>query len=110
MAILAGLVGAVAFAAWCVAVYSLFRIVGLAPAGERFSTLFDLGWWKFDKIRARVGAAADPLIRNYVGAFLAFFGCVILIAVLSVFLATEQQENGREDIAAASAILLPTLA
>lgn len=93
LSVLVGLLGAIGVAAWGTALYSLIQIVALAPAGQRFGTLFTLGWWKFDKIRATVGPAAEPHIKRYVMAFGAFFVVVIGMAVVSIFLAADAQ-NG----------------
>ena len=100
LVVLLSVLGLVAVLAWCFALYSLIQLIALAPAGHRFSTLFSLGWWQFDKIKAVIGPAADPHVKNYVRAFIAFFFVVIGLAVLGVFLGMEQQNATGEATAA----------
>ncbi len=72
-----GVLGLFAVFAWGVAVLSAIQIVRLAPAGQRMRAYGQLGWWQFDKIRAVTGGAADPHIRTYQRAFVAFIFCVL---------------------------------
>ncbi len=74
-----------AAAAWLVAVVSAAAIFGLAPKGRKVETYFDIGWWRFDKVRATIGPAAEPHIRRYRLAFLSFF-IVLLSVILFTFL------------------------
>jgi hypothetical protein len=76
---------------WVIAVIAAIQIVGLAPKGEKIRTYGQLGWWQFDKIRATIGPAADPHIRTYQRAFVAFFIIVILAAVGGVLLGAQAQ-------------------
>jgi hypothetical protein len=91
--VLGGIAGTVAVGAWIVALASALQIVRLAPAGQRLSVWFTLGWWRFDKIRAIAGPAANPLIRRYVWAFATFFVAVVFIIVISLLVAIDNQ-NG----------------
>ncbi|MEO6013717.1 MAG: hypothetical protein ABIQ30_09070 [Devosia sp.] len=70
--------GLFAVFAWGLAVVSAIRIVRLAPAGQRFKTYGQLGWWQFGRVRAAIGPAADQHIRTYQRAFIAFIVCVFV--------------------------------
>jgi hypothetical protein len=89
--IVAGIVGLFAVLSWIVAVIAAIQIVSLSPAGTKWRTYFRLGWWKFADIRAVAGPAVDPHIRTYQRAFIAFFVCILLMAVAGVFLGIAQQ-------------------
>ena len=78
LGVLAGILGTVAVGAWIVAVVSALSIVQLAPAGQRMSLWFTLGWWRFDRVRAATGSAADPHIKRYVLACVVFFIAILL--------------------------------
>jgi hypothetical protein len=93
--VLASIMGSMAALAWIFAVVSCLQLVGMTPAGQKLATTFDLGWWKFSAIEGRIGPAARPVIKNYVRAFLVFFLCVILLAVLSIFGAMSEQTGTR---------------
>jgi hypothetical protein len=89
--ILLSAVGLVAVLSWIVAVIAAIQIVSASPAGTRMRNYFRLGWWKFADIRAAAGPAVDPHIRTYKRAFIAFFVCILLLAVVMMFLGIEQQ-------------------
>jgi hypothetical protein len=89
--VLAGIAGTVAVGAWIVAVVSALQIVRLAPAGQRLSAWFTLGWWRFDRIRSVAGPAANPLIKRYVWSFAAFFVAVLGTIVISMLIAIADQ-------------------
>jgi hypothetical protein len=101
--VLLGLLAVIGAGAWCVALLSLVQVVSLAPSGTRMATLFDMGWLKFNKIRANVGPAAAPHLRNYGLAFMAFFVVVIGIAAVAILLAASN-ENGASAAAAATGL------
>lgn len=94
------ILGVLAVAAWTVAVYSAARIVALAPDGSRIKTLFTLGWWQFDKVKAIAGPSAQMHISWYVRAFAAFLLAVVLIALLSILVAQETTGPASEEQAA----------
>jgi hypothetical protein len=95
--VLAGIAGTVAVGAWIVAVVSALQIVRLAPAGQRLSTWFSLGWWRFDRIRAVAGPAANPLIKRYVWSFATFFAAVLGTIVVSMLVAITGQSAAAID-------------
>ena len=74
----------VAVGAWLVAAVSAISLVGLAPAGSRLATLFDLGWWRFATIESRIGPSAHSPIARYRKSFIVFFLCV-LAGILATF-------------------------
>ena len=106
LGVLAGIIGVVAIGAWIVAVTSALSIAQLAPAGQRMSTWFTLGWWRFDKVRAATGPAADPHIKRYVRAFVVFFAAILVAMGIGIALtftaangpAEEQQASEPERI------------
>jgi hypothetical protein len=95
--VLAGIAGTIAVGAWIVAVVSALQIVRLVPAGKRLSAWFDLGWWRFDNIRAVAGPAADPLIKRYVLSFAAFFVAVLGTIVVSILVTITGQNAAASD-------------
>lgn len=82
-AILIPLVVILAFGAWLTAAYSAISLVSLAPKGEKFSTYMALGWWRFDTVRARIGPAAEPHLKRYRLAFMAFFALILGVIVVA---------------------------
>ncbi|MBL8598726.1 MAG: hypothetical protein JNL14_13405 [Devosia sp.] len=82
---------ALGFFAWGIAVLSAFRIVSLAPEGQKLSVYGQVGWWQFDKIRAALGPDVDPHIRAYQRAFLTFIGCVLIAMVAGTLFAAQAQ-------------------
>ena len=80
------------FVAWAVAAVGFFmvaavyvRLAALAPSGQKFAALLDLGFWNFPAVSRRIGPPAEPLLRNYrrgfavfIAAFAVFFGAVIV--------------------------------
>ena len=89
--IVLSVLAALGFFAWGVAVLSAIRIVSLAPKGQKLSIYGQVGWWQFDKIRAALGPDADPHIRAYQRAFLAFIGCVLIAMVAGTLFAAQAQ-------------------
>ena len=81
----------VAVAAWCVAVFSAFRVITLVPAGQRLKAWSSLGWWQFDKVRGLAGDAAVPHVKRYIQAFVAFFAAVIGVIVIAAIAAIAEQ-------------------
>lgn len=72
---------ALGFFAWGIALLSAFRIVSLAPKGQKLSIYGKVGWWQFGEIRAALGPQVEPHIRSYKRAFLVFIGMVLLAMV-----------------------------
>ena len=97
LGVLAGIIGVVAIGAWIVAVISALSIVQLAPAGQKMSIWFTLGWWRFDKIRAATGPAADPHIKRYVRAFLVFFAAIIVAMGIGIAVTFTAQNEPAEE-------------
>lgn len=89
--IVLGVIGLFALLSWILAVISAIQIVSLAPRGTKIRNYYRLGWWKFADIRSDIGPAADVHIRTYQRAFIAFFVCIVLVAVVMVFLGVERQ-------------------
>jgi hypothetical protein len=52
---------------------------------------YRLGWWKFAQIQADAGPAVETHIRTYKRAFIAFFVCVLLVAVVMIALGAPPQ-------------------
>ena len=75
------LIAILALGAWGMAVFSAISLVSLAPKGEKLSTYFALGWWRFQTIRTRIGPAADPHLQRYRLAFLGFFSLIVGVIV-----------------------------
>ena len=85
LTILIPLVVILAVGAWGTAVFSALSLVSLAPKGEKISTYFALGWWRFETIRTRIGPAAEPHLRRYRLAFIGFFAMILgIVAVAAV--------------------------
>lgn len=76
-----------ALAAWVVAAWSAAALFGLAPKGRKLQTYFDVGRWRFDKVRAAVGPAAEPHIRRFRLAFLSFFIVLLSVILFTVLMA-----------------------
>ncbi len=100
------IMGLVAVGAWIVALVSALSIIGLAPAGQRMSTWFALGWWRFDKVEAVTGPGAVPHIKRYVWAFTAFFVAILIGFVVTVAVGIATQ-NGNGQTAAIADTLIP---
>lgn len=90
--ILLTVTAALGFLAWGIALLSAFRIVALAPKGQRLATYGKIGWWQFGEIRAALGPDVDPHIRAYRRAFITFI-CLVLIAMLVGSLLTISAQN-----------------
>lgn len=75
----------IAFVAWAFAGLSALSVVQLAPKGEKLSSYFELGCWRFAALEARLGPAVTPHLVRYKRAFLVFFAaiCAMLVLVLS---------------------------
>jgi hypothetical protein len=97
LGVLAGILGVVAIGAWIVAVMSALSIVQLAPAGQKMSIWFTLGWWRFDKIRTVTGPAADPHIKRYVRAFLVFFAAILVAMGIGIAVTFTAQNEPAEE-------------
>jgi hypothetical protein len=80
----------VAVSAWFMAVVSAIAIVQLAPPGEKFASLFRLGWLRFPTLSAQLGPAALPHLARYRAALFTFLACIIAAVAMSMLLATEQ--------------------
>ena len=91
MGVVVGVLGLFAVVAWVLAVISAINIVRLTPKGQRLTTYWQLGWWRFDDIRNRVGPEGDGAIRTYQRAFLAFFLCVLASMVIGGLLSVTAQ-------------------
>jgi hypothetical protein len=87
----------VAVAAWLFALVALVQIVGMAPAGQRMSTLFNLGWLRLGRVTAAAGPASAPYARTYFIAMLTFLVVVILIAAVAVLAAAPGQSGSGPD-------------
>jgi hypothetical protein len=80
-----------AFIAWAVAVLNALNITSLAPPGEKLSTYFKLGMWRFTEIEARLGPAVKPHLKRYKRAFFVFFaviGAIMALAITFTFVKT----------------------
>lgn len=71
------IIAACALVAWAAAMLSAVEIMRLAPRGTKVARYFDLGYWRFGKLMAELGPAAEPAIRRYRIAFIVFFAAVI---------------------------------
>ena len=76
--IILSVVAVLAVFSWIIVAISVVRILMLAPKGKKVAVYGNLGWGKFDDIRAIVGPAADPHIRAMKRAGIAFVACVLI--------------------------------
>jgi hypothetical protein len=75
----------VAACVWIYAVVLAARVVQAVRPGERLSLFFP-GWpWNVEKAVARYGPQVAAPLRAFQGAFMMFFGLVILVAAVAIF-------------------------
>lgn len=86
IAILASLIGVVAFGAWITAFWSALSLWRLMPDGHRLKSLWSLGWLQFNSIRSIAGPEADRYTRRYVYALVVFFVSVAAFMALTVII------------------------
>ena len=98
------LLAGVASIAWIAAAYAAIRIVGMAPAGQRLSTLRALGWWNLDQVKAVAGTASARYVTYYGRAFLAFFAAILLLVAGTMLFANSP--NASSDQAALVPLVL----
>lgn len=79
------IVAAVAFASWAVALISGIRMFGLLSGRLSASAMMFRGVEWFNAANFKPEAA--PIRRTFIGAFIAFFICVLAIAALSILAA-----------------------
>jgi hypothetical protein len=84
IAILASLIGVVAFGAWITAFWSAISLWRLMPDGHRLKSIWSLGWLQFDSIRDVAGADADKHTKRYVYALVVFFVAIAAFMALAV--------------------------
>ena len=84
IAIVAGLLGLVAFGAWITALWSALSLWRLMPAGHRLKSIWSLGWLQLDSIRDIAGPDADQHTKRYVYALVTFFVAVAAFMALTV--------------------------
>ena len=84
IAILASLLGVVAFGAWITAFWSALSLWRLMPAGHRLKSIWSLGWLQFDSIREVAGPEADTYTKRYVYALVVFFVTIAAFMALTV--------------------------
>lgn len=77
----------VSVAAWVLAVWSALSIVRLAPQGRKIRAYFDLGLWRFERVRALTGPDAEVHLKRYRLAFFAFFAVIISVMVIATAMA-----------------------
>jgi hypothetical protein len=80
----------IAFIAWAMAVLAALNVVQLAPKGEKLTSYFRLGLWRFADLEATIGPQVTPHLIRYKRAFLVFFAVIVaIIALSSLFLFLE---------------------
>ena len=65
-------------------------VVQLAPRGERFMSLFRLGWLRFSTLSTQLGPAAIPHLARYRMAMFGFMACIIAMVAMSILVAAER--------------------
>jgi hypothetical protein len=73
----------IAFIAWAIAAFSALNVVNLAPKGEKLTSYFQLGLWRFANLEARLGPQVKPHLVRYRRAFFVFFAVIVAILALS---------------------------
>ncbi|MFZ5673832.1 MAG: hypothetical protein ACOZAM_12800 [Pseudomonadota bacterium] len=79
----------VAFIAWAMVALSALSVVQIAPKGDKLTSYFDLGRWRFAALETRLGPAVTPHVVRYKRAFLVFFaaiGAIVVVALSTIFL------------------------
>jgi hypothetical protein len=66
---------------WIVAAVSGIQLFGLLPQGQRMDGYSDLSMWRFDKLRQRIGPAAEPLLKRMKWGGIVFALSVLVIIV-----------------------------
>ena len=84
-------IGTVAVIVWFIALFGFIRVaiawlgvMKAAPAGQRFATFMELGFWNFPAVEQRLGPTAAPLVHGYKQGFLLFFGAVFGFMILTI--------------------------
>ena len=78
----------IAFIAWSIAALNAMIVTRVALPGEKLSTYFKLGLWKFTELEARLGPGIAPHVARYKRAFLIFFatiGAILVVSISSLF-------------------------
>ena len=82
---------AIAAIVWLVAVYAFVRIImawfgvwQVAPAGQKFNAVLELGFWNFIAVQQRLGAAATAHIASYRHGVHIFMGAIAVFMVLVI--------------------------
>lgn len=83
MSVLLGVIVVFAVLTLIVAVMQAIAIIRVAPAGENLAGFMPLGWWKFNQIEAKAGAAAAPALNIYKRAVIAFVVFLLMGLILS---------------------------
>lgn len=73
----------IAFIAWAFAALAALNVVNLAPKGEKLTSYFQLGMWRFAALEAKLGPQVKPHLTRYKRAFYVFFAVIIAILALS---------------------------
>jgi hypothetical protein len=73
----------IAFIAWAIAAFSAINVVNLAPKGEKLTSYFQLGLWRFANLETRLGPQVRPHLARYRHAFFVFFAVIVAILALS---------------------------
>ncbi|MEO6015385.1 MAG: hypothetical protein ABIQ30_17590 [Devosia sp.] len=89
ISIVLSVMGLLAVVSWVVAIISAIQIVGLAPKGSKMKIYGQLGWWRFDQIRAIVGPAGEKPIQAYQRSFMVFIILVVVAAVGATLLGAQ---------------------
>jgi hypothetical protein len=94
LAIVAGVLAAIALAAWLVALVSAVSLWRGLPTGHRLKNLLSPAWLQFDSIRDIAGPEADRYTRPYVWALVVFFVVIAAFMALSVVVIVTSQNSG----------------
>jgi hypothetical protein len=83
MSILLGVIVLFAVLSLIVAVMQAVAFIRLAPAGAQLGAFMPLGWWKFRRLRAKAGTAAEQPLKAYMRAVIAFLVFIALGLIVS---------------------------
>ena len=74
------------FGAWLVIAHSNFSIFSMAPPEQKRQAIWDLGFWRYAALEARLGSKARPYVRRVRVAGTIFIAGVLLPMILIALL------------------------
>ena len=82
---MASIIFLVAAVAWVVALVQVLALVRLIPSASFFTVFQRIGRWDFAWVRQQAGPAAEPHIKRYKQAFVAFFIAILVFMAVTAF-------------------------